>query len=159
MPRVARGKESGKERGAGRGKATRTRTRKKKPVNELEPDSNCAPPPPSAHHPSCQHLNNIDINIDNPKFIIKQHGTNRTKTKTKDSARTLTPHPLIKLDSKKTALEQANEIAREHIPALLPARLVEQFPAPPPILGRSCDSNNIARLEVELFVDSRRVVI
>lgn len=56
-------------------------------------------------------------------------------------------------------LEEANKVAREDIPTLLPAILIQELAAPPTIFRCSSDSNDIACLEIKLFVDSRGIVI
>ena len=55
--------------------------------------------------------------------------------------------------------EQADEVAWEDMPPTLAPVFVQQLTAPPTILWRRGDGDDIARLEVELFVDSRSVVI
>lgn len=56
-------------------------------------------------------------------------------------------------------LEQTHKVAGEHIASSLPARLVKQFSRPPPVFWGGCHRDDIAGLEIELFVDSRGVII
>ena len=56
-------------------------------------------------------------------------------------------------------LEQANEVAWEHIPAFLPAVLVKKLAAPPPILGGSSNGDDIPSLEIEFLLDRSRVIV
>ena len=55
--------------------------------------------------------------------------------------------------------EQANEIAREDVTARHSPRLVQQLSAPPAVLGRRGDSDDIPLLEIELLVDRRGIVV
>jgi hypothetical protein len=52
-----------------------------------------------------------------------------------------------------------HKVAREYVPAWHAPILVEQLAAPPPVLGRSGDSDDIVRLEIELFRNRRGVVV
>ena len=55
--------------------------------------------------------------------------------------------------------KRAHKVARKHVSSSLPPRIVQQLPAPPPILGRVRHRDDIPRLEIKLFVDRRRVVV
>ena len=55
--------------------------------------------------------------------------------------------------------EQRDKVAREYMSPRHPPRLVQQLPAPPPVLGRRGHRDDIARLEVELLRDRRRIII
>lgn len=56
-------------------------------------------------------------------------------------------------------LEQADEVAREDVLPGLPPRLVQELAAPPAVLGRRGDGDDVSLLEVEFFVDGRPVVV
>ena len=55
--------------------------------------------------------------------------------------------------------EQTDEVAWEDMPPTLAPVFVQQLTAPPTILWRRGDGDDIARLEVELLVNSRSVVV
>ena len=55
--------------------------------------------------------------------------------------------------------EQADEVAWEDMPPTLAPVFVQQLTAPPTILWRRGDGDDIARLEDELLVDGRGVVV
>jgi hypothetical protein len=73
----------------------------------------------------------------------------------------VTPRPQVSSsrDMSYRDLEQANEIAWEHIPAFLSAILVEKLATPPPIFWSSRDSNDVPSLEIKLFLDGGGVII
>lgn len=52
-----------------------------------------------------------------------------------------------------------DKVAREDVPAWHAPILVEQLAAPPPVLGRGGDGDDIIRLEIELFWDRRGIVV
>jgi len=52
-----------------------------------------------------------------------------------------------------------HKVAREYMPAWHAPILVEQLAAPPPVFGRSGDSDDIVRLEIKLFRNRRGVII
>ena len=55
--------------------------------------------------------------------------------------------------------EQTDEVAWEDMPPTLAPVFVQQLTAPPTILWRRGDGDDIARLEVELLLDRRLVVV
>lgn len=55
--------------------------------------------------------------------------------------------------------KQMHKVAREDMPARHTAIFIQQLAAPPPVLGRSGDGDDIVRLEIKLFRYCRRVVV
>ena len=60
---------------------------------------------------------------------------------------------------KKHRLEQAHEVAGEHVPPLLPPRLVQQLATPPPVVRRRGYGNNVTGLEIKLLFNGCCVVV
>ena len=55
--------------------------------------------------------------------------------------------------------EQADEVAREDVPSGLPPRLVQKLSAPPAVLGRRGNGDDVSFLEVEFLVNCRPIVV
>ena len=79
----------------------------------------------------------------------KRRGSERLKTVRRQNAATINA----------ARSEEADEVAREDVPAGLSPRLVEELAGPPAVLGRRSDGDDVALLEVELFLNRRAVVV
>ena len=56
-------------------------------------------------------------------------------------------------------LEKTHKVTREHMSSALSSRFVKKLTAPPSIFGRRRHSNDISRLEIEFFLDRRRIIV